>query len=125
MEEKERREEAFIKFPTWETILKESDDKEYIGYSFKRRICENLYLCLERHNLSRLWSDHIDVFYVSLCSRSDAPVAIESFPFSQTGYCDSLAQFMIWAEDFQKAFSNIKNNSKIEKKEVYKNDCNH
>lgn len=118
MEERERKEEAFIEFPSWETIVAESNNEEYLGYSFARQICENLYVCIERHNLSRLWSDHIDAFYVMLASRSGSPVAIETFPFNQAGYCDSLAQIMTWAEDFQKAFSNIKNNSKIEKKEV-------
>ena len=125
MEEKERKEKTFIRFPSWETIAAESNNEEYLGYSFKERICENLYLCLERRNLSQLWSDHIDMFFVMLCTRSHAPVAVEMFPYSQEGYCDSIAQIMTWAEDFQKAFSNIKNNSKIEKKEVYKNDCNH
>lgn len=117
MEEKEKREEAFIEFPSWETIVAESSCEEYMGYSFKKRICENLYLYLERRNRSRLWSEHIDVFYVMLGSKSGVPVAIETFPFSQEGYCASLAQIMTWAEEFREAFSNIKNNSKIEKKE--------
>jgi hypothetical protein len=103
----------FIAFPSWETIVEQSED-EYRGFCFKKWLGENLYVRIERRNESLVFDNQPDLLYVAFCNRAGFPIATEFFPFSESGYRAALTQLLHWAETFEEIFADVKEYSFVE-----------
>lgn len=110
-----RKTKAFVIFPAWETIIAESRD-EYISYTFKKWLGENLYVSIECKKDSMLWEGRPDILCVSYCNRIGFNIAVEHFPLTREGYKAALGQLLHWADTFQTIFSDLRNYSGVEKK---------
>lgn len=114
----DRQELKEIIFPSFLDIIASNNELLFIGYSFIKKITENLFVYVDVVNEDLIFPQSKKIIYVGWSDCEKHPIANSSFEYSEEGYLDALQFLDDTARRFAEAFKFFNETARVsEKKE--------
>ena len=114
----ERPEFREILFPSFAELISLNNDLLYIGYSFQKKIVDDLYVYFDVINEDLIFQQSTKKIYIGWCNRDKHPISYSNFEYSKEGYLEALQFLDNTAKQFCEAFKFFNDTARVSEQDV-------